>query len=138
MAGLEVDHMERTLTETELARLLVELEKTDPDRVGRLRAHLEALQAGNPLERLIAVVVDPVWRDAVEIAADHVAHRDKEMELERRRIAAYEARTAMFEQRVIPYTLPAVGMLLLVLVAALAVALGVRPDDPILRMPINP
>lgn len=123
----------RPLTDTELARLLVELEKTDPDRVGRLRAHLDALAASNPLERLIAVVVDPVWREAVEVAAAHNQIRDKELELERRRIAAYEARTAMFEQRVIPFTLPAVGMLLLVLVAALAVALGVRPDDPILQ-----
>lgn len=121
------------MTETELARLLVELEKTDPDRVGRLRAHLEALAAANPIERLIAVVVDPVWREAVEVVGAHNKLRDTELELERRRIAAYEARTAMFEQRVFPYTLPALGTLLLVLVAALALALGVRPDDPILQ-----
>jgi len=79
---------------------------------------IEATAAEEVVRALLTVAVHPVWREAVEIVAAHDA-------LERRKIEAYEDRTRLLRDEIMPKLVPLAITFLTVLVGWVALQLGV-------------
>lgn len=108
----------------ELGAALALLEKAEPTATQVVRRYLTD-RTGDPLDRLLRVAVDPVWKHAVKATEDLAAGKQAEAKATEHLARALDDRNKLWSDTVLPKVLPAVGLLLMVLVVWLAVQLGV-------------
>jgi len=94
-----------------------------------VREYLEDLEdryrATQALDRLVQIAVDPVWRAAAAATKELSEIRKKEAAATQAIADAYADRTALFRDALLPRLLPVLIIFFFVLVAALAIDLGV-------------
>lgn len=122
-----------TPSDLDLGAALAELDASNRKAAAVVRAYLDRQQQETPLNRLLAVAVDPVWRAAVEAIAEYNEIKQRDIEAAVQAAAAtrdlarvYTDRTALWRDMVLPKVMPAVGILLVVFVAWIAMLLGVE------------
>ena len=86
---------------------------------------IDATAAEEVIRALLTVAVHPVWRDAVEVVSEYNRIQQDRFDLDRRRVSAYEDRTHLLRDEVVPKLVPVAVALLTVLVGGLAVSWGV-------------
>lgn len=125
----------------DLGAALSRLEGADPEAVSVVRAYLAAMQEhdqdARALDRLIDVAVHPVWRSAVAATAELSAVRKREAEArhEEARAAlamakAYDDRTKLWQDAVLPKVIPILATALVAAVGGFAAWLGVPLPIP--------
>lgn len=124
---------EPATTDMDLGAALAELDSCNPKATKVVRAYLDQRRQHEPLDRLIATAVDPVWRAAVDAVEELNQVKLRDAAIAERGIAsneaiakAYSERTALWKDVVLPKVMPAIGALLVVFVTWIAMMLGVQ------------
>jgi hypothetical protein len=123
-----VELMTKPPTALELGAALADLDRAAPQAAAIVRAYLETIEGADPIDRLMDYAVHPYHTRAVAAYEAHLALKVEEAAMVVRRAAAYEERTKVLRDLVLPKLVPGVISIVLAVLAHLVIQAGVAPS----------